>query len=110
MANYRVTTEVAPHRADWNVLYAAYADYYKVEQTQEMRDRTWGWIMEGRITCLMVLNDEGRPVGFAHLRELAERLGLRNDARIFGGMKKGQPGILWAPRKRFGSVGRKLKH
>lgn len=74
MANYVVTRDVAHHRADWDVLYAAYADYYKVDQTQEMRDRTWGWIMEGRITCLMALNDEGKPVGFAHMREFLRPL------------------------------------
>jgi len=42
-----ITRDVASFKADWDVLYAAYADYYKVEQNQEMRDRTWGWIMEG---------------------------------------------------------------
>lgn len=74
MADYRITTDVARHRADWNVLYAAYADYYEVEQSQEMRDRTWGWIIDGRIHCLMALNDEGRPVGFAHVREFLRPL------------------------------------
>ena len=74
MANYLIITDVAPHQADWNVLYAAYACYYKVEQSQEMRDRTWGWIIEGRIICLMALNEEGRPVGFAHMREFLRPL------------------------------------
>jgi GNAT superfamily N-acetyltransferase len=74
MANYLVITDVAPHHADWNLLYAAYAEYYKVEQSQEMRDRTWGWIMEGRVICLMALNEEGRPVGFAHIREFLRPL------------------------------------
>lgn len=74
MANYLITSDVAVHHEDWNVLYAAYAEYYKVEQDQAMRDRTWGWIMEGRITCLMVLNEEGRPVGFAHIREFLRPL------------------------------------
>lgn len=74
MANYVVTRDVARHRADWDVLYAAYADYYKVDQTQEMRDRTWGWIMDGRIACLMALNEKGKPVGFAHIREFLRPL------------------------------------
>ena len=67
MVNYLITRDIAQHRADWNVLYAAYATFYKVEQTQEMRDRTWGWIMEGRINCLMALNEEGRPIGLAQI-------------------------------------------
>lgn len=74
MVNYMITRDVAEHRTDWDVLYAAYAEYYKVEQTQQMRDRTWGWIMEGRINCLMALNEEGRPVGFAHIREFLRPL------------------------------------
>lgn len=74
MVNYLITRDVAQHRADWDVLYAAYAEYYKVEQTSEMRDRTWGWIIEGRITCLMALNEEGRPIGFAHLRDFLRPL------------------------------------
>jgi ribosomal protein S18 acetylase RimI-like enzyme len=74
MVNYLITRDVAQHRADWDVLYAAYAEYYKVEQTPAMRDRTWGWIMEGRITCLMALNEEGRPIGFAHIREFLRPL------------------------------------
>ena len=74
MVNYLITRDVEQHRADWDVLYAAYADYYKVEQTPEMRGRTWGWIMEGRIICLMALNEEARPVGFAHIREFLRPL------------------------------------
>ena len=74
MAHYLITTDVAPHRADWNGLYQAYAGFYKVDQDQAMRDRTWGWIIEGRITCLMALNEEGRPVGFAHVREFLRPL------------------------------------
>src|SRR5262245_2560227 len=74
MANYQITTDVAAHRAAWDALYAAYAEYYKVEQTAEMRDRTWGWIMEGRIICLMALDAGGRPVGIAHIREFLRPL------------------------------------
>jgi len=74
MVNYLITRDVAQHRADWGVLYAAYADYYRVEQSPEMRARTWGWIMEGRIICLMALNEEGRPVGLAHIREFLRPL------------------------------------
>ena len=74
MANYRITRDVAQYKAEWDVLYAAYAEYYKVEQNQEMRNRTWGWIMEGRINCLMALDEAGKPVGFAHIREFLRPL------------------------------------
>lgn len=71
---YRITRDVAQYKAEWDVLYAAYATYYKVEQNQEMRDRTWGWILEGRINCLMALDADGKPVGIAHIREFLRPL------------------------------------
>jgi ribosomal protein S18 acetylase RimI-like enzyme len=70
----RIIRDVAGYRQDWDRLYAGYAAFYKVEQTAEMRDRTWGWIMEGRIICLMAVNADGRPVGIAHLREFLRPL------------------------------------
>ena len=30
----------------WNQLFQAYADFYKVESTQEKRDAVWGWIFD----------------------------------------------------------------
>jgi hypothetical protein len=29
--------------AAWNTLYSGYADFYQVNQTQEMRDKVWSW-------------------------------------------------------------------
>lgn len=69
-----VSTDLMSYRAGWDRLYSAYAAYYKVEQTAEMRDRTWGWIVEGRIICLMALDDAGTPVGIAHLRDFLRPL------------------------------------
>jgi GNAT superfamily N-acetyltransferase len=74
MSSYTITTDIGPHRAGWEALYKGYAAFYKVEQSQEMRDRVWGWIAEGRITCLMVLDAENRPVGIAHVREFLRPL------------------------------------
>jgi ribosomal protein S18 acetylase RimI-like enzyme len=74
MSNYRITTDIAGHRAEWDRLYAGYAAFYEVEQTAEMRDRVWGWIGEGRIICLMALDQKGKPVGIAHIREFLRPL------------------------------------
>lgn len=74
MAQHRIITDVAQYRADWDRLYSGYATYYKVEQTPEMRDRVWNWIMEGRINCLMALDADGKPVGIAHVREFLRPL------------------------------------
>ena len=74
MVNHKIITDVAAFRAEWDRLYAGYAAFYKVEQTAEMRDRTWTWIMEGRIICLMALDADGKPVGLAHIREFLRPL------------------------------------
>lgn len=68
-----VTIQIRPpapaDRAVWSDLYAAYAAFYEVEQTDEMRDRVWDWLMdpshevEGRLAML-----DGRAVGLAHFR------------------------------------------
>lgn len=74
MSEIRIVKEVAPYRDDWDRLYAGYAAFYKIDQTQEMRDRVWNWISEGRIICLMALDASGRPVGIAHVREFVRPL------------------------------------
>lgn len=62
-------------RTAWDRLYEGYAQFYKVEQTLEMRDRVWGWIasgthgVEGYGAAL-----DGRLVGLAHVRPYARPL------------------------------------
>lgn len=62
-------------RADWDALYAAYADFYGVDQTDEMRNRVWGWLMdpdhevEGRLAIM-----DGQTVGLAHFRQFTRPL------------------------------------
>lgn len=71
-----VVRRVRPEdRAEWDRLYAGYADFYGVEQTEAMRDRVWGWIrdpaheVEG-----LVAEGEGGLVGLAHFRPFARPL------------------------------------
>ena len=41
---------IAPHdRPAWEVLYAGYAAFYKVTQTEQMRSTVWGWLQDGRM-------------------------------------------------------------
>ncbi len=62
-------------RAAWGALYADYAAFYQVEQTEEMRDRVWGWLhdpahgSEGFIAL-----QDGKPVGITHFRPYARLL------------------------------------
>lgn len=71
-----VTRPQAAHRERWNELYAGYGRFYRVEQTQEMRDRVWGWINDPaeEVECLIALDADGRPVGLAHFRRFARPL------------------------------------
>src|SRR5690606_27829956 len=70
---------VAPrpeHKTAWEDLYAGYAEFYRVEQTQAMRETVWGWINDPHeeVQCLLALDERGVPVGLAHYREFARPL------------------------------------
>jgi GNAT superfamily N-acetyltransferase len=66
----------AGHRAAWDRLYAAYAEFYRVEQTEGMRDRVWSWIHDPRheVEALIALDASGLPIGLAHFRPFARPL------------------------------------
>lgn len=66
---------VEADRKAWDLLYAGYADFYKVTQTQDMRDRVWGWIHDpGQSTEAFVAEQDGKLVGLAHFRPFARPL------------------------------------
>ncbi len=72
-------TVVSPdtaHRADWERLYAGYAEFYRVLQTPEMRERVWSWINDPQheVECLLAVDDADAPVGLAHFRAFARPL------------------------------------
>ncbi len=65
----------ATDREEWGALYAGYADFYGVEQTEAMRDRVWGWINDpAHETEALVAENGGRLVGLAHFRPFARPL------------------------------------
>jgi GNAT superfamily N-acetyltransferase len=68
---------VAPHhRADWDRLYAGYAEFYKVAQTPAMRDTVWSWLMDPahEVKGLVAEDAQGRGIGLAHYRPFARPL------------------------------------
>lgn len=75
MAMIEIRPPEQDDRPAWDVLYAGYADFYRVTQTPEMRDRVWSWIhdraheTEGLVALL-----DGTPVGIAHFRAFARPL------------------------------------
>ena len=54
----------------WNRLYAGYADFYGVPQTQEMRDCVWSWCHDQSKSteCCVAETADGQLVGLAHMR------------------------------------------
>lgn len=61
---------IAPTDKDsWDTLYQGYAKFYGVDQTQEMRDRVWGWITDPdhEVNCF-VAEQDGKLIGLTHYR------------------------------------------
>jgi GNAT superfamily N-acetyltransferase len=60
----------------WRALYRGYADFYEVEQTDEMAERVWGWILDPahEVQALVAEDGVGRLVGIAHYRPFARPL------------------------------------
>ncbi len=57
-------------RAEWDVLYQGYAKFYKVEQTAQMRDTVFGWLMDDAhgSNGLVAVDSAGTLVGLTHYR------------------------------------------
>lgn len=76
MSDITITPLAPRHRAGWEALYAGYAAFYRVEQTAEMRERVWGWIMDPahEVKALVAEDASGTPLGLAHYRPFARPL------------------------------------
>jgi GNAT superfamily N-acetyltransferase len=71
----------AADRSEWDLLYAGYADFYQVEQSGEMRDRVFGWLMDKDHECrgFVAQDDAGRLIGLTHFRPFASPLRAINN-------------------------------
>ncbi len=68
---------VAPgDRAAWDTLYRGYAAFYRVDQTEAMRNRVWAWLHdpEAESEGLVAETVDGRLLGLAHFRPFARPL------------------------------------
>jgi GNAT superfamily N-acetyltransferase len=76
MSAIRIVPVAQEHRAAWGRLYAGYAAFYKVEQTEAMRDAVWGWLMDPahEVKGIVALDAAGTPVGLTHYRAYARPL------------------------------------
>ncbi|HSI45922.1 MAG TPA: GNAT family N-acetyltransferase [Methylophilus sp.] len=73
---FTIRTVDASDYAAWCKCYAAYAEFYAVEQTQEMRDQVWQWIYQSTplICALVAVDAEGHLLGFLHYRTFVRPL------------------------------------
>jgi GNAT superfamily N-acetyltransferase len=62
-------------KAAWEILFKGYADFYRVEQSAQMRETVWGWLHDPAhgTNCLVAVLG-GRLVGFTHYRPFASSL------------------------------------
>ena len=76
MSELNVVPVAERHRADWDNLYASYAEFYQVTQTPEMRNRVWSWLHDPThgTEGLIAEDTDGRAVGLAHYRAFARPL------------------------------------
>ncbi|MFE5795427.1 GNAT family N-acetyltransferase [Streptomyces sp. NPDC056503] len=71
---------VRPVREDdfeqWRALYRGYAEFYRVEQTEEAAELVWSWIHDPghEVEGLVAEGPDGRLVGLAHFRAFARPL------------------------------------
>jgi len=67
--------ELADH-AQWDRLYQGYGAFYKVTQTDQMRDRVWSWLFNPlhMTQGLVAVDAQGALIGLAHYRPFARPL------------------------------------
>lgn len=88
--------------ATWSTLYSAYAEFYQVAQTKEMRDEVWSWLHnpDHEVKGFIATNDEGVTVGLAHYRPFSRPL----SASVGGFLDD----LYVTPSARGNAIGKKL--
>ena len=66
----------AADRAEWEVLYHGYAEFYQVPMNDQILDTVWGWIQDdGNPFFGLVAKDEsGKALGLMHCRQMPSPL------------------------------------
>ncbi|KIN65097.1 Acetyltransferase [Sulfitobacter noctilucicola] len=77
----KIRSVAAEDRAEWDALYQGYATFYKVDQTAEMRDRVFGWLMDEQHTSngLVAVDGAGKLIGLTHYRPFVSCLGANTN-------------------------------
>jgi ribosomal protein S18 acetylase RimI-like enzyme len=88
--------------ASWSVLYSAYAEFYQVTQTKEMRDEVWSWLhnTNHEVNGFIAISNEGVAVGLAHYRQFSRPLSASTGGFL--------DDLFVTPTARDNGVGKKL--
>lgn len=71
-----IRTLIQTDYQSWSALYSGYAEFYQVNQTKEMQDKVWAWILDPdhEVKGLIAINEENVAVGLAHYRSFSRPL------------------------------------
>jgi len=106
--NYGEVTEIlvraitSKDAVSWRQLYCKYADFYTVHMTDDILDRTWGWLLDPAhpLEGFIAAGDDGALVGLVHYRPFPKPL-LGQDAGFLDD-------LFVDPGRRGSGVGRAL--
>jgi GNAT superfamily N-acetyltransferase len=71
--NWTVRPLLPEDEARWRDLCAGYAAFYKIEQTEAMASRVWGWLLDPAhsVEGIVAVDRSGQVQGLAHYRDFA---------------------------------------
>jgi len=66
-------------KTGWRHLYNGYAEFYKVPMDDRIAGTVWGWLHDPAhvLTGLLARDEDGKPIGLAHFREMPRPLAGR---------------------------------
>lgn len=76
MTGYTVRPPASADHDRWRDLYAGYAAFYQVEQSDQAAETVWRWIHDPthQVQALLAVDGGGSVVGLAHYRTFARPL------------------------------------
>jgi GNAT superfamily N-acetyltransferase len=73
LSTWSVRSIGAEDERRWRELYAGYAAFYKIEQTEAMATRVWEWLLDPRhpVEGIVAVDASDEVQGLAHFRDFA---------------------------------------
>lgn len=77
MADFKTDFVTASDKAEWRPLFDGYAEFYGVPMNETTADTVWGWLLAPNhvLEGMLVRNENGKAVGFVHVRACPRPLG-----------------------------------